>query len=273
MGNIKKNSWVNLEKRREWLRCNEEEGETPPQIAKKESYDVRTVRKQIALAKQEREGQEARLFVMRNALEAHYSDLVKYADSLSAMVNRNETILLNPDTFPHSALREHLPNSPVWKYLKRYYEIQQAFVKTEYDVKMRLRKEIERDPTYEKILVPGDTQVIDGLIEVLVTQIRSYAKGYPGINIAEYFRVKPAENGLINVRYGSFNMNGLRKEHEEDIRKIIEEYESKFGDWEESKNLNKLYMELPNVDKALQDELAIIIHRRIIPGKCKFCPI
>ncbi len=45
---------VRPELRREWLRRNETEGESPPEIAKQDGYDVRTVRKQIEIERQER---------------------------------------------------------------------------------------------------------------------------------------------------------------------------------------------------------------------------
>ena len=70
------------EKRREWYKRSEEEGESAPQIAKADKYDVRTVRKQIEIEKQEREIREARSVVLRSALENHYRDLCRYAEGL-----------------------------------------------------------------------------------------------------------------------------------------------------------------------------------------------
>ena len=73
---------IKPEVRRDWLRRNEENGESPPQIAAQDGYDVRTVRKQIDLAKQEREAREARIVVLRDAMQRHYDDLRKYAEEL-----------------------------------------------------------------------------------------------------------------------------------------------------------------------------------------------
>ncbi len=70
---------VRPEVRRQWLRRFEEYGESPPEISKADGYDVRTVRKQIEYAREERELREARAMVLRNDLERHYSDLCEFA--------------------------------------------------------------------------------------------------------------------------------------------------------------------------------------------------
>ena len=75
---------VRTEQRREWLRRIEEGAELPPQIAISAGVDVRTVRKHIAMAKQEREVSEAKVLILRNAMELHYRDLQGYLGKISS---------------------------------------------------------------------------------------------------------------------------------------------------------------------------------------------
>ena len=72
---------------KQWLRRFEEDGESPPHIAEADGYDVRTVRKQIEKAMQEREMREARVMVLRDALEKHYKDLYTFAETLDSSIS------------------------------------------------------------------------------------------------------------------------------------------------------------------------------------------
>ena len=75
---------IKPEQRLDWLR-RYEDGESPPKIAENDKVDVRTVRKHIEMAKQEREVKEARSMVLRNALELHYRDLCDCAKKLGGL--------------------------------------------------------------------------------------------------------------------------------------------------------------------------------------------
>jgi len=75
--------------RRDWLRRFEEDGLPASEIARSDHYDVRTVRKQIELMLQEREGRETRLLVLRQALERHYADLVSFAEKLDSEMTQS----------------------------------------------------------------------------------------------------------------------------------------------------------------------------------------
>ena len=78
---------VRPEVARKWLKRYEEDGESPPQIAQSDGFDVRTVRKQLELMRHEREVREARQVVLRKALESHYADLCSFAENLRAALS------------------------------------------------------------------------------------------------------------------------------------------------------------------------------------------
>ena len=103
---------VTPEQTLDWLNRNDL-GESAPQIAKKDEYDVRTVRSHLRQVKQERERNEARATVLRGALEDHYRDLCNYAFKLDPTSSPNSVILNLPadDNIMEAALRQHIPRS------------------------------------------------------------------------------------------------------------------------------------------------------------------
>ena len=74
-----------------------EQGETPPQIAERDEFDVRTVRKHIELARQERDVQQARSGVLRDALENHYRDLLETARNVEKQMSGEVLVSLEKE--------------------------------------------------------------------------------------------------------------------------------------------------------------------------------
>ena len=112
---------VKPELRREWLQRHDEEGQSPPEIANADGYDVRTVRKQLEIERQERERREARSIVLRQALEKHYADLCCFVQKLDSHIvgEKGSPSTMRSDPM-WSALEEHLPRSTIWKKLDRW---------------------------------------------------------------------------------------------------------------------------------------------------------
>ena len=79
--------------------------------------------------------------------------------------------------------------------------------------------------------------------------------------------------GFVSVQYGFAQMGTVKDEHATDILEIVKDFESKIPGWEHFGDMRKSYAELTRFKTSLQEELAIITHKRIVPGKCKYCPI
>jgi hypothetical protein len=261
------------ELRQAWLRRYELDGESPPQIAARDGYDVRTVRKQIEVAKEEREKREARSIVLRNALESHYADLCKYAEDLNSTIMGENKLSKSLDPYMEVALRQHLPRSPIWKELSKLAQLNKKIDELEDNVKKRLNDEIGKDQRLKRILAEGESQAITGITEVIVFQVKAWAQGQLGLNIKDNFKTRSAENGFASVQYGFAQMGIVKEGHVTDISEVLEDFESKITDWGQFEDMRKSYAALIRVKTSLQDELAIITHKRIVPGKCKYCPI
>jgi len=274
MGRKSRKPPVKPEMRRAWLRRYEEDGESPPQIAAADSFDVRTVRKQIELARQEREVRETRSTVLRNAVESHYRDLCKLAEGLDTEIKQDKIIPSQlKDSRMWSALREHLPRSPLWKKLGKWGSVLEEIANLEDDIRAQLREEIEADSRLNEIVAAGENGVIPGMVDALNFQTKNWARGWKGLEIKDNFRVEPVEDGIVYVSYGTFIMDKVKEEHATIIREVLIDFELQITGWELYKKMQKLFTELERLKLSLQDELAIVTLRRIVPGRCKYCPI
>jgi hypothetical protein len=270
--------------KRDWLRRFEENGESVPQIAVKDQYDPRTVRKQIEVAKEEREYRESRNQVLRTAIESHYQDLCRYARDLrssvsganiSSATNEVEKVasIEVEARYLEEALRQHLPRSPMWKGLKKFQQEGQKISQLEKALESRARQELTHYPGLATVDTGGEKHSVNNLTAVLTFQGKAWAQGLPGLNLAANFQVKAAKADQVNVSCGFAQVEGLSEEQAALIKRALIGVESRIRTWEEWSSLERAHGDKEKVKAALQDELAVIILKRVIPGKCKYCPL
>jgi hypothetical protein len=263
---------VQLEQRQSWLE-RYELGESPPQIAGSDGFDVRTVRKHIEVAKQEREVKDARSMVLRNALERHYADLCGYAEKLSAQAS-GQTVSWSPqDEHLRVALRQHLPRSPIWGYLNQMESLQQRITQLTQEANKKVEEAVKSNSRLRRMSAAGETGVIPSVITVLSLQIEQWSHGGRGLNLGDNLISEPAAEGFVNLRYGFAQIGAVKKEHVRVIRSVLQDWESRIKQWDEYQKLEKSLFEQRRVDKNLRDELAVITLRRIVPGRCRYCPL
>ena len=266
------------EKRREWYKRSEEEGESALQIAKADKYDVRTVRKQIDIEKQEREVREARSVVLRSALEAHYRDLCRFAEVLKENISGIKTMVVDSaevrmgvDSHLKAALREHMPRSPIWNYLDQRGNLSQRINQLYQEANNKIDG-IKSDPKLQGF---GDRlpAVVYGLTTFYNFQFERWSKGSTGLDLKEHRVELPLEDGFFEFGYGSFRMGKVRKEEILLIDEMAEDWQSRVKAFEELDKLKKTFDDLSRIDNKLIDELAVITLRRVVPGRCRYCPI
>ena len=211
---------------------------------------------------------------MRNAVESHYRDLCKLAEELDTEIKQDKIIPSQPeDSRMLSALREHLPRSPLWKKLGKWDSVLEEIANLEDDIGEQLRGEIEADSRLNEIIAAGENGVIPGMVDALNFQMKNWARGWKGLDIKGNFKVEPVGDGIVNVSCGAFSMGKVKQEHAAPIEKVLIDFESKIISWELYEKMQKLFTELESLKRGLRDELAIIILRRIVPGRCKYCPM
>ena len=81
----------------------------------------------------------------------------------------------------------------------------------------------------------------------------------------------------MSLRYGGWQIGRTEKENAERYKKIIgetlDELKSGLKSSETYRDLEKTVAETRRLVNKLREELAIIRLRRIVPGRCKYCPI
>lgn len=256
------------EMRKDWLRRFEENGESPPQIAKADGYDVRTVRKQLEEARQEREGREARATVLRQALEQHYGDLVSFADRLNTSIIHATLPMGARDDRLWFALREHLPRSPLWKAIDRMERLNGEL----HDIDGRGHKRIgvmvkEKSPL-GFVQKPGTLGLNRDALEAAV----GYHLRAPTEELLK-IETRELKEGVAEVAYGNFTCAVVPSDMASEIGKLIADMMSGIGQWPEREEMARTLLIRSRVVNEIEEELATIILRRIVPGRCKYCPV
>jgi hypothetical protein len=54
---------------------------------------------------------------------------------------------------------------------------------------------------------------------------------------------------------------------------LLRDWESRLKELEELEKLKKCFLDLSRVEKKLNDEIAVITLRRVVPGRCHYCPL
>lgn len=269
---------IKPEQRRDWLRRHEEDGESPPQIAAKDGFDIRTVRKQIELAKQERESREARTLVLRNALEKHYDDLRKFAERLNSEIWEMPRVESSPDDdLMEAALRQHLPRSPMWGYLSKRQNLRQTAEEQKVKLNKAIEDAVKADRRLTTLTESGLQEVVVGVVAVLVFEAEQWLNGNTRHSLKDSLVCEPAGEGLVNPRFAFSHMGimeeRLAKTHMPTVRNALADLESRVKDLDDYHNAEKTVAETARLHGKLREELAIIRLRRIVPGRCKYCPI
>jgi len=263
---------VKPETRHEWLQ-RVERGETPPHIAEADGFDVRTVRKHIELARLERDVRQARSSVLRDALESHYRDLLETARSIANQVSGELQVSLEKDLPLVSGLRQHMPRSPLWENLRKWNRTLTELAELEDMIRSRVQREIEADGRLNGIISPGANGVIAAAVDVLVHQVKEWARGLEGLKIDRDIHLERVTEGRVRMRYGFSHFGEIEESHVEIIRTVLINFESGLKSQPEYLDMEKSIGRLQRLKKGIVEILTVVLLRRIVPGKCKYCPL
>jgi hypothetical protein len=263
---------VKPEKRLEWLKRSEL-GETPPQIAEADSVDVRTVRKHVELARMERDVKEARSAVLRDALEAHYRDLLDTVRDIQSRIAAESPVPLEKDVPLMLGLRQHVPRSRLWENLRKWNRTLQELAELEDTLPPRIQEEIEKDGRLKGIVSYDSNEVIPATVDALVHQVKQWTRGAEGLILDRNFRVEKASEGRVRPVYGFSHLGEVEESQAGTIKSVINDFELKMKQWPEYLETERLINRISRLGIAIRELLTVILLRRIVPGKCKFCPL
>jgi hypothetical protein len=119
--------------------------------------------------------------------------------------------------------------------------------------------------------------IVPGVIAVLVAEAKQWSHGNTEHTLKDSLVMEPAGEGLVNPRFGFSHIGIMEVEHSERYVKIVhdvlEDLESRLRDCEDYRDLEKTIAEIRRLGGKLREELAVIRLRRIVPGRCKYCPL
>ncbi len=234
--------------------------------------------KQIELARQERDVREAKLTVLRDAMVNHYQDLCKLAGDINSEVNKEVPISAELKSNPlWSALQQHIPRSAIWKNIDRWNAGRGKLADINIEIPELLRKKISSEPRLNFMNIAGSEQTILNLIDFFLFRIDQRVKGVTGLDIEKYFRVEHKGEQLYAAMVGAYNVGPINPEMEQEqvsiLKQVLYDFESDFIEWLKSQELQSIYNELNSLKKNITEELDVIILRRVVPGRCKYCPL
>lgn len=259
---------ITPDKVKEWLKMYEEEGMSIPQIAKKQVYDVRTVRKYIELSKSEREFREARLQVLREALVKHYGRLCSCADELKAQFDpgKPERVTISSGNESQlGALREHLPRIRVWRDIDRWNKTVSIYNEVMKRIKDRILAEGASRSSSEFFSANKE-----GFFNAVEFHLRNRAMGNDGLDKIGY-NISNTSTGKLVAR-GAFGLAIVPEDEIEKVQKLLDRLVQDTLNWDEYNDLKKPVEELSKIHRAIDTELTRVVLRGVLPGKCAFCP-
>ena len=263
---------VRPETRHEWLK-RYERGETPPQIAEADEFDVRTVRKHVELARLESDVRRARSEVLRNALEDHYRDLLKTVRNIEKQMSGEAMVSIEKEQPLIMGLRQHMPRSPLWENLRKWNRTLTELAELEDVIRNNIRQAIEADGRLNGIVSKGANGVIPAAIDVLVHQMKEWARGREGLKMDRDIHLEKTSEGKAKMRYGFSHFGELKESSVEIIKAVLIDFESGLKKRPEYLEMEKLYGKLGRLKTNIGESLTVILLRRIVPGRCKYCPL
>ena len=267
MARVKKTE-ISSQLRQEWLQKHLS-GQSIFKLSVEYERDPRTIKHHIERALREKEAREARLIVMKDALQKHHAKLISYAEKLYGNVDSEEPVAsaLLEDRM-YSALKSHLPRSPLWKYLGRLNHTYEELEGLKAQLRAKLQEEIEKDAA-----IPAQSSVREGLRELFHFQVIALARGHAGINLEDDFKVRRAGKGKSSVSYGAFQLGEVADGDVPRIRDVIKNWEKRLTQMPEYHDAREIFKQLDLLKLKAKEELAVIFERGIVPGRCKYCPV
>jgi hypothetical protein len=150
------------------------------------------------------------------------------------------------------ALKEHLPKSPIWKAAQKRDELVMQYESCIEQVKEHVKAEAE-SRGFRFATTVDDAGLGSGVKESAVFHVVSLARGHKGLkDVATFSQREYGDTGLYEA-YGVL------------LDEAVE--------WDESIRLRQVVLELERQLSILREELATITLRRIVPGRCRYCPL
>jgi hypothetical protein len=228
----------------------------------------------MAEAAQQQAGRETRQLVVRSALEKHFSGICAFARKLMTQISRTEPLPVSSDMTGDPfwrSLKEHLSRSPLWSNFEKWNSLETACRESA----NALRKRAEREAVQRTGMVFSSSIKQQGFYEgwfgAAIFHAQSVARGWSGLKVAGY-RLDRTTYG-IRLDRGDFTVALTSEKRIPALKRAFDTMLKDIENWPEYHALKHNTDVFLGTRSVIQDELTTIIMRRVVPGRCKYCPI
>jgi len=263
---------IRPEQRLLWLKRHEA-GESIFEIAINAGADHRTVKKHMEIARSERELKDERSAVLRNALERHFADLLNIVDIVLNWIDAGQAVEFSGDNeFLNDALHDHIPRSPIWPLLRRWNSGVADLTRLETRVSGKLESRLLSDIGLSAINERKGGEPFQRMRSALKYNPKERSQGQPELDVKS-----PEREERVNLsRAVSSAVSGfieLNKKESVVVKHALSKIDSEMEAWEEFAEFGDVYRRLADTRAKLKKELRVLKWKRIIPGRCRLCPM
>ncbi|HEY4711600.1 MAG TPA: hypothetical protein VIH69_02815 [Dehalococcoidia bacterium] len=261
---------IQPEQRLKWLK-RFEDGESVFKIATDANVDHRTVNKHIKLARSEKELIDERGRVMRNALTQHFSDMLSIIDIILALLDTGEPVELSgDDEFIQDALRQHIPRSTIWPLLGNWNSYVNDFTSLKAEIREKLEKTVSSEVTLAALNENKSGELFRRMMSALKADEKNHGRPEQDIK----FTAKAEIANLLHVLSTVFTVFAILDERELAVAQTaLSKIQGEMEAWDEFTTLENQYHKLADVRTKLKEALRILKWKRVVPGRCRICPM
>lgn len=270
MATRKRESDIPKDERREWLRQHEEMGRSLAAIAKDSKHDRRTVKRQVEAEAQDRERREAKSLVLRKAMEDHYKDLCKLAGKIDESLIGLSRGDVEADPL-WKALHEHLDRAALWKNYERWKKLGEDLRDIERNIHDKAKAMVQQSP-FGYIEVPGHEGFGPGLVMVIIDETEAAGRGNRGWDLDKGLIDGPLSEGIRRLELGGKAIGYTPADRVEEAKALVRTMMSKAKKWKEIDERRQLLAQKERSRSELHEDLLLITLKRVVPGKCRYCP-
>ena len=172
------------------------------------------------------------------------------------------------------ALQQHIPRSSVWKRLDRWQQLWERRAEVEEQTVHRMEGQIaEARELGSAVDTRGIELDHDGLSKVVADRLKDVAVS-DGTPVTPWaVTVEPGSQGLARLMCKATTCAAAPEAEAHYAKAFIEGLLSDLDGWPEANEMAKILSELKDVTEAASEELITITLRRVLPGRCTYCPI
>lgn len=247
-----------------------ETGKGITEIARTAHRDIRIVKDHIETAREERQKAEVKREFLLGILRQHQNDLLAEVGRLRHLVNVYPRPQITPgDTTKlmiNEALKEHLKRSPLLGLLESYENAVEENIQQKTLVRNQLKEkegEIVSTLPEDIVVYPWTKPILDDLESGLLKDETAHR---------EYIKEKHSD-GRYEVRYRAFSLTKgtIAEIHIEAVinahKQLILSALPYHGQFDKNRQ------HLKDLANPIKNDLDILTVRRVIPRKCRYCPI